>query len=400
MADDQVQPTDTQPQPDNITASLQNAIWGEDNTNNNPPQGNGDNTPPPAAAGNEPPKTGDQPTTFDPKEWLKKEFDIEDAAVLKQEREELAKLRETAKTQTPQELKFENEQSKKLHELFREGKIDDAINIIQTQKELEKIAAIEVNKDNAEDVIKMAMKLKHPGLSKQQIDFQYNEEYYAGKEPVQKATETDDEFEERKTEWQQKVERLEMKRTIAATMAKPELEAAKAKLVLPEITAAANQNAAQAPSQEDLAAFKKQQEDFLKDAEAKLKGFTGFSAAVKDKDVDYSVSYSISEDERKQVTEKMAEFSASGFDANSIFADRWLEKDGKTININQMVEDLSLIYGGKKIGEKMASDSAGQRLELYIKEKKNIHVSGTPAGNFEPNNKTTSQQLADTFWNN
>lgn len=377
----------TQTPEQDISTQMQNAFFGEEKITPNPDPAS---TPAPAAA--EP--AADVVAEIEvPKEWLKKEFDIEDPAILKAEREEYRKLKETPPVA---DLKFENEQSKQIFELLKEGKSKEVKQFLDTQERLEQYTTAEVTKDNAADIIKMGMQLKYPSLTKDQIEFQYKQEYSLPKEPAQKADELDEEFEERKNEWKEKVASIEMKTTIAATMAKPELENAKSKLVLPEIQGSGNQQAK--PTQEELAAEAKLKETFLKNADTIVNAFKGFEAQVKDKDVDYTVNYTPSKEEKQAVGDRLKQFAESGFNANVILADRWVKEDG-TLNESQMTEDLSRIFMGKNADQKIAAEAANQRLELYLKGKKNVTIDGSATATI-PQTKTKEEALQEAYWGN
>jgi hypothetical protein len=172
-------------------------------------------------------------------------------------------------------------------------------------------------------------------------------------------------------------------------MQQPKLAQLKSEIVLPDI----KKEMQETLSQEDLEAFKKLQNSFLQDAKNSVEGFKGFDVNVKDKDVDYVVSYAPSTEEKTLVSEKLNKFAESGFDANALLADRWVNKDGKTLNVEQMVKDLSLIYTNEKQSQKLVADAANKRLELYLKEKKNINLNETVSnGQFNPDGKKTQQE--------
>src|SRR5687767_4510270 len=88
---------------DNATSNLQAAMWGELGNQPAPPVADA----PPAT---DTPKPDPNEEVLDQKDWLKREFDVDDVAVLKAEREELRKLKEAPAP----EIKFENEFSDKL----------------------------------------------------------------------------------------------------------------------------------------------------------------------------------------------------------------------------------------------------------------------------------------------
>jgi hypothetical protein len=325
-------------------------------------------------------------------EWWK-ELEFQDADTAKNE---IKRLRE----QKPQEeIKFANDDSKRVHDLLRGGKIEDVISIYEKQKQINSVLSTEVTKDNAADVIKLGMKLKYPTLTKDQIDFQYRQEYGLPKEPVfNELKESQEEFDERHTEWKEKVSNLEMKASIAATMAKPEIEKAKAEIVLPDIQGS-NQATQRQPTQEEIVAFEKQKESFLQATNLFLKDFNGFSTSVSDKDVNYAVSYGTSKEEKDFVTNAVKEFAESGFDANSLFVKEWVNKDG-SLNVKQIIEDKMLLTNKEKVFQKIANDAASQRLEIYLREKKNIRIDTGAGQNFgaQDATKTQSEKLQEVFW--
>jgi hypothetical protein len=73
-------------------------------------------------------------------------------------------------------------------------------------------------------------------------------------------------------------------------------------------------------------------------------------------------------------------------------------KEDGSINVSQMAEDLSRIYMSKNAERKFATDSANKRMELYLKEKKNINLVDTPSGNVPLQGKPESERLQEAFW--
>jgi len=150
---------------------------------------------------------------------------------------EIEALRQLKSNPPATAFKFENEESERLAKAINANP-KEAFKILEKQERIEALVSLEVNKENAADIIKFGMQLDNPNLTPQEIEFQYKQDYIAPKEPVQKSTEDEDEFTERHNEWKERVEAIEMKRTIAAKMAQPKLAAAKQKIVLPDTSAA------------------------------------------------------------------------------------------------------------------------------------------------------------------
>lgn len=321
---------------------------------------------------------------LDPKDWLKREFEIDDVEVLKAERAEYKKLKEAA---PQEEIKFADEQSKQIFELIKEGKKKEVREFLETQEKLDNYSSLEVNSDNAEDIIKLGMKIKNPNLSQKEIDFLYKEDYVVGKEPVQRASETDEEFEERQSEWKEKAERLEMKRMVAAKLAQPDLQKAKSNISLPELK---RQEIAQKqePTQEELERHNAAVLDFKNKADNELKSLNEFNVTFKDEAVEITSSYALSPEEKAQVSAQLNRLAEEGFNANAILADRWVTKDG-TLNVARIARDLARLNADEKIDQKFAQDAATKRLVQYRKQIGNINVGGTSQQTFDQQNGNT-----------
>lgn len=376
--------------------SLIRNIWGEDalpaSTSDTPPV---DTTPPTPASVDAIPPVEDIAV---PTEWLKKNFDVEDPTILKAEREELKTLK--ANPPKAEEIKFNDDQSRQIYDLLREGgeKKKDVLKFLALQDKLENLVAADVNEENAAEIIKTGLRLKHQDLTDKEIEYKYNKTYQLPKEPVQGDTEDDDVFAERKQTWQEQVEDIKMSRIIDAKTMKPELSKAKSELVLPEINKGTEVK--QEPTPEELEAFNQTKTSFLLSAKQTIDGFNGISTQVKDKDVDFSVSYTPSPEEKTLISESLTKLAESGFDANALFVDRWYDVNTKSFKINQMTEDLSRIFMGKNVDQKLAVDAANKRMEAYLAEKKNVNVtSGNQGSTFQPNgSQTESQKLAEKFF--
>ncbi len=322
---------------------------------------------------------------FDTKEWLKQEFDVDDVSVIKGEREELKTLREKVKEQD-----FANEDSKKVYDYLREGKEDDLYNFLNQKKQVEKLSKADLtDKSIAAELVKFGIQRENPNLTSDDVDFLFKQKYSIPKEPKEEDFAIDTDYEAALGTWKEQVQNIEKGMVIEAKMQQPKLAQLQQEIVLPDIRKEQQSNA---PSQEDLAALQQMQQSFLQTVKTSVDGFKGFDVNVKDKDVDYVVSYAPSVEEKTLVSEKLNEFAQSGFDANVVLAERWVNKDGKSLNVEQMVKDLSLIYSNEKQSQKLVADAANKRLELYLKEKKNINLNETNNSQFVPNGQKNQQE--------
>lgn len=333
---------------------------------------------------------------LDSGEWLKREFNWESVDAAKQELEELRKLRES-KNSGVEEVEFENEESLNLFRLFKEGKQDEVYNYLETRRKLDNLIGSDLNRDSAAEIIKMNMQKSYPDLTRDEVEFKFNREFGLPSKPVQQDIETDDEYQNRLNAWETQVKNIETELMIEAKLVKPELQKYRNELVFPEID---NGQTSYEPTQEELEAQKKFVDYFKQSANSALSSFDGFSVSVKDEEVDIPLSYAISPEEKGIVAQQIERFADSGFDANVILADRWLNEDGN-INTNQIVKDLSLLLSEGKMSQKFVNEAASKRLAEHIRRTSNISLnSRTPQNTFSPENKSDMDKQIEYIWKN
>ena len=339
-------------------------------------------TPPPVP---EPPAVTPTVTTtpndneeiLDPKDWLKRELEVEDIEVLRAERAEYKKLKE----QAPNEITFADEQSKHIYELLREGgdKKKAVRQFLETQERIETLIASEVNKDSADDIIKLGMQLKYKDLSQKEIEYKFNKEFSIPKEPVQSADELDEDFAARKSDWQEKVQDIQMNKIIEAKLAKPQLEAAKSQIVLPELSKPIPQ--IEQPTQESLEAAKRDREAFLNKLESDYVKFDGYTTTVKDESVELPISFKTPDEAKVAIKERFK----AGFDINGFLDGRWSDANGQQ-KVEQIISDIFILENLDKVLSGVANKAAADRLAEHIKAGKNISLSNgkTPQQTFDP----------------
>lgn len=154
---------------------------------------------------------------------------------------EIEELRTLKANPIKEAIKFENEKSEVLFKAIQAGKSDEVYAILAEQKRLDALTTSEVTKETAADIIKLGMQLKYKDLTEAEINYKFNKQFSLPKEPVQGNTELDEEFEQRQKDWQEQVADIEMSKIIDAKLVKPDLEAAKQKLVLPNIESAVDE---------------------------------------------------------------------------------------------------------------------------------------------------------------
>lgn len=333
--------------------------------NTEPPQQPANTDPAPPAVTED-----DEYETLDVSDYLKREFSVTDINDLKREREEYQALKQQASKPA---VEFANEQSKQIYELIREGKSAEVKKYLETQELLNEYSAVDVTKDNADSVLRVGMKIKYPNLSDTEIDFKLRQDYPSYRQPVQSDTETDEDFSERMAEFEQAKKDTEMRKVIEAKLLQPDLNKAKANIVLPEI--AKPEPVQETVPQELLEQQQKRRNDFLNALESNYAKVEGFSTKVKDESVEIPVDFKIPDEAKVALKERL---QTEGFDINQFIDSRWFDENGNA-RINQIFNDLYLLENTDKVLAGVANNAATKRLAEHIKQAQNINLNNNAA---------------------
>jgi len=306
-------------------------------------------------------------------EFVKQTFGFEDVESVKSVLDEYKKLQETPKTEN--EIKFANEDSKKLFEYLKEGKQEEAISLLNEQKRVEKLLTSDVTADTAADIVKLAMQKKYPELTQDEVDFQFKKKFLIPKEPVQGEMELIEDFELRKQEWQELVNERTRELVIEAKLSKPEIEKYKTELALPDLPNAKPQEEKGQPNAEELQKVRQQYLDALKPEAI----FDGFNFNYESEDAKFDVSFGVSPEEKAQVKTQL-----ENLDVDQFFASRWFDETG-TPKVSQISADIYLLENRDKVLQKFVNDSASKALAQYIQKTSNIQVNaGQQKAQFQP----------------
>src|ERR1700739_246454 len=158
--------------------------------------------PKPEDGGAAAPKTDTATTTnpadddeiVDELEYLERQTGYKSWDEIKALKTEAEQLR--SKAQTPAEIKFANDQSKKLFEAWAEGKEDDVYSYLDTKRKLS--AAVNLP---AAEAIKLHLQQTNPHFKPEDVEDVFEERYSLPKKPVQSVGEDAEEFSERMTEY-------------------------------------------------------------------------------------------------------------------------------------------------------------------------------------------------------
>lgn len=328
---------------------------------------------------------------IDANDYLKQQLGFESWDVAKTELQQLRDLREKGGTQS--EIKFANEQSQKLFDAWREGKMDDVYSYLHQQRYLDRLEKLELtNVDEAAEIIKANLQFKYKDLTPKQIDRLYNKEYALPIQPRQELEESDEDYKIRVDEWKLKVQEKEEDILINAKIAKPELIKFKSELVLPDIS-----NRSQQPEAPDPKVLERQEQErrdfYLKTVDSEYKNFNGFEAKVKTESGDLPITFNVPDEEKVVFANKLKDFDFNGY-----FESRWFT-NGKA-NVSQMMSDLYLLENPGKVFQGLSNNAGSAVLDNYLKTKSNIKVDGgaSQTNGFQITAKEAQMKQEEALW--
>lgn len=348
------------------------------------PEGDG------AADKNKPKLDNANEEIVDEHEYLEKQTGYKTWDEVKAAKTELEQLR--AKPQTAAERKFANEESRKLAEAWEAGETDKVFEYLSTQRQLKKADSLP-----AAEAIKMHLQQTNPHFKPEDVDDVFEERYSLPKKPVQGVAEEAEDFQERMTEYNTRVAKVNRAIERDAVTAKQDLAKRITELVPPEIP---QKQGSQGPTQEALDARKTYLEDYVKAVPKEIESFKGFSTTFKDEAVEIPISYGVTPEEMKEFQAELEGFAEKGLDTNTLFSERWVNKDG-SVNIKQMAEDRYLLKNRDKIFQKIANESGAQRLAHQMKLNSNIKVDGgTKVVKMDKSEINSQKDAIDQLWKN
>lgn len=324
-------------------------------------------------------------------EYFNREFGIPNATEAKQKWQQYLELEKNPPK--PEEIKYENEDSRRYMQAILGGKSDDLYDILHRQRQLERIEKLPLEKtDQALDVLRTNLQYKNPNLKSEDVDFLLEETYAKPNKPLQSVEQTDEDYKIQVEAWEQQIQRIDRKMIIDAKLAQPEIATYKSKLVLPEIPKVETGNPE--ADQKALEAKEAFRSNFAQVLGSNYQNFKGYNVTAKDGEVELPISYGISPEELAASKQELENLDVNGF-----LDSRWFDDKGNP-NITLMQEDLYLLKNRDKIFQKIANEASAQRFKHDLKVKNNINLNGVnneqPASN--GNGKDTQKQLAETIW--
>lgn len=330
--------------------------------------------------------------TFDEAVYLKNNFGWESAESAKAE---LERLRALEKVPKPEEIKFANDESRRIFDLIKSNKPEDKKAVrdyLDRQDRLDRLTTYDLSKaDQAADILKAHLQFKNPDLTSREVDRLMNRKFTFPEKPVNNLDLTPEENQAAIQAWEQKVREVEEDMIIEAKLVRPELAQFKSQLVLPDINYV--DPAVAEAQQKELQEWQSNRANYLK-ALDDIKNFTGFSVNFKDatNGFEFAVPYGVAPEEATALKGELSDFNRDKF-----FDERWFDKDGKP-KVTDIASDIYFLKNKDKIFQKLVNESAAQLLVQVKKQRANITVGTQPQGTFQPDNASEQEKQERAIW--
>lgn len=291
---------------------------------------------------------------------------------------------------------FSNDDSKKIFQYLKEGKVDDVLQVYNEQKRLSTL------KDMTDaDVVKLAMEYKRMGLTPAEIHEEFlnaysiekpeepNADDYLDDDALAKAKKVYDRDLKR---YEKDVKTLERKLKQEAAESRSYLETLKKDIILPDIEAApveAQDNGAEQATRR--AEEEKFRTEYLSSLDKSFGDFKEIPITVTDEGVSFTGKFEIAEAERQQLKKDLAEKDV----VNEILVPRYVKEDG--FDTKQLMEDIYLLNNKDKILASFAKQAMAYAKLERIKQQKNVDFDGGHRENFTPSEEQAMKEFSSSF---
>lgn len=289
----------------------------------------------------------------------------------------------------PEPIKFENEESEKVFNHLKEGKIDDVLPILVERDKL-----LKADKLSPAEALKLSLQYQNKDFTPQEVQDLFDETYVYPEKPVREDLEDDDEFKAREEKYNKSVEKIENKIARDAKPAITELQKLAKEIKIPDTLK--NISEEKPPTQEELDAAKQNRDRFFTDLSEASKDFKGYTTNFKDEEVEIKAVYTVSPEEEKALAPLL---ESAYSDLPALFEQlKWVDKEGKVTG--KLKEDLHLLQNKESVLNKLVSEAATQRYAEAKKLIKNIDYSGngSSAGNAGKTPEQAKAEMSSTFF--
>ena len=290
---------------------------------------------------------------------------------------------------------YANEESKKIAQYLKEGKIDDVLQVYNEQRRLSSI------KDMTDaDVVKLAMEYKHAGLTPEDIKEEFLSKYTLDKpEPPNQDDYLDEEsfakaekaYNKDLAKYEKAQRSLERQLKLEASESRDYLQSLIKDISLPDIEPASPQYD-EAEFQKAAKDMEQMRKEYLSSLDRASASFKEIPFDVNDEGVNFKGSFQIEDAERQALQKDLAEKDV----INDMLLSRYVK--GDSYDARQLMEDLFFLNNRDKIIASAVKQALAASKLDSIKSLKNVDLNGQHRENFTPSTEAQIKEAAKTFF--
>ena len=275
------------------------------------------------------------------------------------------------------QFEWPNETAKEIYDRLVSGNISELADMIYEQKVLSSLDDM-----SESDIVKLKMAYDYPDLTPQEIEEEFNSRFTVD-DDIDKSLMSDEEIAQhnKKLEKASKALARELKKEVSA--AKDYLSEMKQEISFPDILSQIQNVQPQINPEDVLNEFLTQEEaeqgklyeqarnQYISSLEDGLKQFDGFNVNYKDEDVQFDGKYSLTPEEKANLTSSLRQF-----DLEEFYGARYY-KDGK-YDTRQLAEDVYFLQNRDKIVNSLVTQAVSKSKADLLKSMKNIDFNDAP----------------------
>lgn len=295
------------------------------------------------------------------------------------------------------QFEWPNETAKEIYDRLVSGNISELADMIYEQKVLSSLDSM-----SESDIVKLKMAYDYPDLTPQEIEEEFSSRF-AIDDDVDKSLMSDEEIAQhnKKIEKASKALARELKKEVS--VAKDYLSEMKQDISFPDILSQIQNVQPQINPEDVLNEFFQSQEaeqgklyedarnQYISSLDDGLRQFDGFNVNYKDEDVQFDGKYSLTPEEKANLTSSLKEF-----DLEEFYGARYY-KDGK-YDTKQLAEDVYFLQNRDKIVNSLVTQAVSKSKADLLKSMKNIDFSDAPrVGSSASSNDDYDAMVAKLF---
>ena len=288
-----------------------------------------------------------------------------------------------------QDINFANEDSKKVFEYLKEGKVEDVLSVYQQQKQLENIEKLDTD-----GILKLKLKYENPELTEDEIDDEFQSRYGVDEPDIDEDLDDASDIDKAKKKYEREKAAMERLKKKDLKEAKDFLQEKKKEIVLPDIQTSTPQQQQAVSNEAEEAAVMEFRNKYLQAIPSTIDEIVGFESKYKDSELEFNTTYVIDANEKASLKDKMENFTLQDY-----FMPRYIDEKGD-FDTEAIAHDLYVLENFDKIVEAHVSQAVNQAKSFFVKGLKNANFQESVSRRLPDEQQASQDEMVNFFFGN